>query len=152
MHVVSREVVVDAAPETVWSVVTEPEQIALWFADRAEVELRPGGAGTFVLCGEEVPIVVERVEPPRRFSFRWLHPAGEDPQAGNSVLVEFTLVPLGSGTRLRVVETGLDELGWPADRVDGYTEDHTSGWTRYLDALVAVTPRTGGALAAGGGS
>jgi hypothetical protein len=30
-------------------------------------------------CG---PVVMEAVEPPARFSFRWNHPRGEEPAAG----------------------------------------------------------------------
>jgi len=38
---------------------------------------------------------VEIVDPPTRFSFRWNHPRGEEPVAGNSMLVEFMLTPEG---------------------------------------------------------
>jgi uncharacterized protein YndB with AHSA1/START domain len=57
--------------------------------------------------------VVEAVEPPNRFSFRWNHPAGEQPTTTNSMLVEFTLVGEGERTRLRVVETGHELHAWP---------------------------------------
>ncbi|MBS1864253.1 MAG: SRPBCC domain-containing protein [Actinobacteria bacterium] len=40
---IEREVRIEAPVETVWSIVTEPEQIARWFASSAEVDLRPGG-------------------------------------------------------------------------------------------------------------
>ena len=53
------------------------------------------------------PVVVEAVEPPTRFSFRWNHPAGEEPTPSNSLLVEFTLAPEGEHTRLRVSESAL---------------------------------------------
>ena len=50
------------------------------------------------------PIDVQSVEPPSQSSFRWNHPAGQEPTPGNSMLVEFTLVAEGERTRLRVVE------------------------------------------------
>ena len=34
------------------------------------------------------PVVVETVDRPRRFSFRWNYPAGEEPVTGNSMLVD----------------------------------------------------------------
>lgn len=73
-----------------------------WFSDAAEVDARPGGDGTLSWNGRGVnrPVTValrvERVEPPRLFSFRWDHPAGSEPREGNSMLVEFTLTAEGT--------------------------------------------------------
>jgi uncharacterized protein YndB with AHSA1/START domain len=130
---IEREVLVEAPVETVWRTVSEPEQIVQWFADRAELELRPGGEGVFVFR-DIAPLVVEAVEPPTRLSFRWSHPDGEHPEVNNSVLVEFTLTADGpERTRLRVVETGLDLLDWTEDRKREYAEDHRNGWANFLD-------------------
>ncbi len=38
---VEREILIEASPEVVWGVITEPEQIRRWFSDEAEVEARP---------------------------------------------------------------------------------------------------------------
>jgi uncharacterized protein YndB with AHSA1/START domain len=112
---VEREILIEAPADVVWRTITEPDQIARWFADRVQLDLRPGGDGTLVfeekaaVHAATVPLVVETVDPPRRFSFRWGHPDGEAPAAGNSVLVEFTLsAESDERTRRRVVETGLD--------------------------------------------
>ena len=43
---IEREILIEAPAEVVWGVITEPEQISRWFTDEAEVEARPGGAGT----------------------------------------------------------------------------------------------------------
>src|SRR5580700_8157027 len=108
---IEREVVIDAPVEMVWRTITEPDQISQWFADRVELEAEPGGRGLMVFGDHGVPLVVEVVDPPTRFSFRWNHPASEKPVAGNSALVEFTLVPDGGArTRLRVVESGIELL------------------------------------------
>jgi uncharacterized protein YndB with AHSA1/START domain len=85
------------------------------------------------------PLVVETVEPPSRFSFRWSHPEGTHPGADNSLLVEFTLVPDGSErTRLRVVESGLDSLTWAEEDKVRYAEDHRGGWANFLDKLAGL--------------
>jgi uncharacterized protein YndB with AHSA1/START domain len=138
---VEREILIDAPADVVWRTITEPEQIVQWFADRVELDARPGGAGTLVFeeMSNTAPLVVETVDPPHRFTFRWGHPDGEAPVPGNSVLVEFTLTAEGDGrTRLRVAETGLDAIGWPDDEKTRYADDHRNGWAMYLGRLGAL--------------
>ena len=142
---IERDVLIEAPAEVVWRTITEPDQIVQWFADRVELDLRSGGAGTLVFEDKATtkattaPLVVTRVEPPRRFSFRWGHPEGEEPVPGNSVLVEFSLSDEGSDrTRLRVVETGLDVIGWPEDQKARYVEDHRHGWAVHLGRLEGI--------------
>ena len=139
---IEREVVIDAPVDVVWRTVTEPEQIIQWFADRVELDATPGGRGLLVFDndgGETVhrsPLVVEAVEAPTRFAFRWSHPEGETPAAGNSLLVEFLLSPEGSErTRLKVMESGLDELGWSEDEKSHFAKDHNEGWAYHLGRL-----------------
>ena len=65
---IERELILPAPPEQVWEVITSSG----FLADEVELDLRPGGrlslrwnhSGTY--HGR-----VERVEPPRFFSFRW---------------------------------------------------------------------------------
>jgi uncharacterized protein YndB with AHSA1/START domain len=138
---IEREVVIDAPVDVVWRTITEPDQITQWFADRVELIAEPGGHGAMYFGdeGEGGPLVVDAVEAPTRFSFRWNHPAGEDPVDGNSLLVEFTLVAEGSErTRLRVVESGLDLLAWPDAEKERYAEEHNGGWATFLERLVAL--------------
>ncbi|MGD0749456.1 MAG: SRPBCC domain-containing protein [Acidimicrobiales bacterium] len=144
---IARDVLIEAPADVVWRTITEPDQISRWFADRVELELRPGGTGTFTFERADhdsphvAPLVVTAVEPPRQFAFRWGHPDGETPGPGNSVLVEFTLSPEGSGhTRLLVSETGLEGIGWPEAQKASYAEDHRNGWaffTGRLEGLLA---------------
>jgi uncharacterized protein YndB with AHSA1/START domain len=79
--------------------------------------------------------VVEAVEPPTRFSFRWNHPAGEEPTPTNSLLVEFTLASEGEGTRLRVTESALGSLDRPDIDKAKYAEEHNHGWGDFLGKL-----------------
>jgi len=135
---IEREVVIDAPVEVVWRTITEPEQIRQWFADRVELELEPGGRGLMGFEDRAVPLVVEAVEPPIRFAFRWNHPAGEEPAAGNSTLVEFTLVGEGERTRLRVAERGLDVLAWPVGDKEHFADEHREGWALFMDRLARL--------------
>ncbi len=142
---IERDVVIEAPVEVVWRTVTEPDQIAQWFANRVELSATPGGAGVFMFEDNDgnvvhtAPLVVETVDPPTRFSFRWCHPDGTDPKPGNSVLVEFTLVSEGRGrTRLRVAESGLDIIAWTDDDKVRYAEEHRDGWSNFLDRLTVL--------------
>jgi uncharacterized protein YndB with AHSA1/START domain len=133
---IEREVVIDAPVEVVWRTITEPEQISQWFADRVELEVKPGGHGYLGFGDQGGPVVVEALDPLTRFSFRWNHPVGEDPAVGNSILVEFILVPVGAQrTLLRVVESGHDLLPWPDEEKDRYADEHRGGWATFLDRL-----------------
>ena len=140
---IEREVVIDAPVEVVWRTITEPDQITRWFAERAELELAPGGEGYLGFDEQHGgPIVVEAVDPPVRFSFRWNHPAGVQPVPGNSVLVEFTLTASGpERTHLRVVEGGHELLAWPDAEKERYAGEHNGGWADYLGRLAGLYAR-----------
>jgi uncharacterized protein YndB with AHSA1/START domain len=135
---IEREILIEAPAEVVWRTITEPEQVAQWFADRVELDARPGGNGTLVFedTAHSAALVVETVDPPHRFTFRWGHPDGDAAVPGNSVLVEFTLTAEGDErTRLRVAETGLDAIGWPDDDKARYADEHRNGWVVILGRL-----------------
>jgi uncharacterized protein YndB with AHSA1/START domain len=103
---------------------------------------RPGRARFNGDDGQPVqtaPLVVETVEAPTRFAFRWSHPDGEVPVAGNSILVEFLLSAEGEArTRLRVTETGLETIGWSAEDKERYAREHNEGWGHFLDRLAGL--------------
>src|SRR3954447_22680814 len=126
--VIEREVLIEAPVEVVWRTITEADQMSQWFADRVELVVEPGAHGYLGFGDQGGPVVVETVDPPTRFSFRWNHPAGEEPAAGNSLLVEFSLVGEGEQTRLRVIESGLDPLRWPDADKQRYADEHNGGW------------------------
>jgi uncharacterized protein YndB with AHSA1/START domain len=134
---ISREVVIDAPPDVVWSIVTEPRHVARWFSDEADIDLRPGGAMLLTWHGHGAyQARVETVDPPRTFTFRWLRRENNEPREGTSTLVEFTLAPEGSGTRLRVVESGFQQLSWAEEERARYADENSRGWIRELDELV----------------
>ena len=85
------------------------------------------------------PVVVETVDPPVRFSFRWNHPREEEPVAGNSMLVEFSLTrESDERTRIRVTESGHELRDWPEAEKQRYSDDHQEGWGGFLDRLTSV--------------
>ncbi|MFD6135985.1 SRPBCC family protein [Isoptericola sp. NPDC060257] len=137
---IEREIYVEAAPEVVFEVVSSPEHVRRWWPDDADFDPEPGTAGS-ITFGEgpdrtvESFTVVESL-PPRTFSFRWTHPAGQGATAGNSLLVTFELVPSGDGTLLRMTETGFREQGWEVAVLEQRYREHVEGWAYYLPRLV----------------
>jgi uncharacterized protein YndB with AHSA1/START domain len=137
--VIEREILIEAPAEVVWRTITEPDQITRWFADRVELVVEAGAHGYMGFGDQGGPVVVETVDPPNRFSFRWNHPSGEEPVAGNSVLVEFTLTPEGQErTRLRVTESGHEQRAWDDAEKQRYADEHRDGWGVFLDRLANV--------------
>jgi uncharacterized protein YndB with AHSA1/START domain len=138
---IEKEILISAPVETVYRVITEPAQIAQWFADAAELDPAPGGEGrlTFEDRATNQPMStrlrVEAAEPPHRFAFRWDYPDGEQPHEGNAPLVEFTLTAEGPGTRLRVIESGFAALGKPEQVKATYIDMHDKGWDVHLASL-----------------
>jgi uncharacterized protein YndB with AHSA1/START domain len=133
---IEREIHIAAPLERVWSVVTEPR---FWVGegDPAQADLREG-ALIMSDHGEygRYPLRIERIDPQRYVSYRWATTfPGEEPREGNSTLVEFTLVPEGDETRLRVVESGFAELAAPEDTRRTSLEGNTEGWASELDEL-----------------
>jgi uncharacterized protein YndB with AHSA1/START domain len=133
---VEREILIDAPPEVVWAVITEPNHVSGWFSDSAEIDLRPGGKISLTWEGRHTEHGrVEKVEPPHFFSFRWIRGSDTDVREDNSTLVEFSLSAEREGTRLRVVETGFTNLDLPEDDQAKDAEAHRQGWELELDEL-----------------
>src|SRR5918995_991050 len=133
---IEQEIVIEAPPEVVWELITDPQHVGAWFGDAAEIDLRPGGDAALTWEGYGTFLArVEKVEPPRFFSFRWARPTDTPPAEGNSTLVEFSLSAEGEGTRLRVVESGFDTLALPEDEKAQRLADNTEGWKVELGHL-----------------
>lgn len=137
-----------AAPlDRVWRAVSDPAEFGTWFrVDMAGTRFEPGkpAVGKMTYPGFEgapFEILIERVEAPRVFAFRW-HPYGIDPNYDYSnepmTLVEFALEAERSGTRLTVTESGFDAL--PLSRRAEAFRMNGEGWAeqmRNIEAHVA---------------
>ena len=97
---VTREVELPAPPDEIWEALTDPERLEEWFATEVELEVRTGGLGIFRWGnGETRTAVVEEVDPPHRFGFRW---TDVDDAAESEVRFELEETP--GGTRVTVRE------------------------------------------------
>jgi uncharacterized protein YndB with AHSA1/START domain len=143
---IERETVIAAPVERVWALLTEAEHVGRWFCDDgADIDLRPGGRMVLRWAehGTGVAQIVD-VDRPHRFSYRWAairEHWGEEPDERNSTLVQFTLDREGDGTRLRVVESGFDELDGTDEQRRTAFEGNTEGWEVQLGNVKGYAER-----------
>jgi uncharacterized protein YndB with AHSA1/START domain len=131
---------IEAAPDDVWTALTEAGELVRWFPLSASVT--PGAGGAMRWAWDEAwpwTFRVDAWEPGRRL--RLLHegyrpfdaagqPVGDAPAAG-PVAVEFTLEAGGGGTRLRLVHSGFGRGAEWDDEFDGISH----GWPFELCSL-----------------
>ena len=138
---IEREIHVEAPPEVVFEVISRPEHIRQWWDVACDVEPSPGETGELVWADGDDPrahvqaITIVTTEPPRLFAFRWTHPLDEPAAVENSLLVTFELVPSGSGTQLRLTETGFRERGWEIATLEQHYREHESGWDTFVPRI-----------------
>jgi uncharacterized protein YndB with AHSA1/START domain len=132
-----RQIHIEASPEVVFDVVSRPEHLREWWSDDAILDPAPGAVGELIWGDRErvAPITVVDLDPPRRFSFRWVWPENEAATLENSLLVTFDLEPSGGGTLLRLTETGFREKGWEAAVLEQQYHEHVVGWDTFLPRL-----------------
>jgi uncharacterized protein YndB with AHSA1/START domain len=131
---IERTVEIAHPPSKVWAALTTAEGLGTWFGHDATIDLRPGGSADLTWnSGDRAHMRIERVEEPSVFGFTWQIyglPA-DDPRR---TYVEFTLEPVGAGTRLTVVESGFAQL--PEDAYAKAYDANTDGWRSELAELV----------------
>jgi uncharacterized protein YndB with AHSA1/START domain len=136
-----REIHIEASPEVVFEVISRPEHLREWWSDEASLDPAPGAVGELVWGdrAQVAAITVVDLDPPRRFSFRWVAPDGEPATAENSLLVVFDLTPSGTGTLLRLTESGFREKGWEIAVLEEAYQEHGVGWDTFLPRLRTYT-------------
>jgi uncharacterized protein YndB with AHSA1/START domain len=116
---VEREITVPVDPERAWRMVTEPEHLERWFAERVELDPVPGSPVRVVSDdGGERHGVVEEVDAPRRLRFVWYAPPDGPPSS-----VEIEVVPDAGGSRISVIERELIAI----DAVSQFTAGSPAG-------------------------
>jgi len=152
---IEKQLTLRAPVSRVWKAIADAKEFGSWFGFQIEGEFVAGKTirGTFNGPFDEGALVehqkslgikpskiklpppnsvfctVERVEPERYFSFRWI-PYGIDadvaPEGEPTTLVEFRLEPVAEGTRLTIVESGFDRV--PAHRRERAFRMNEGGW------------------------
>jgi uncharacterized protein YndB with AHSA1/START domain len=131
---IERTVEIAHPPAKVWAALTTAEGLGAWFGNKASIDLRPGGAAEMTWDhGHKAEMRVERVEEPSVFGYTW-HIYGLPDEDPRRTYVEFTLEPVGAGTRLTVVESGFGQLD--DDAYEKAYGGNTQGWASELGELV----------------
>lgn len=144
-----KEIVVKADPPTAFWAFTE--QVRSWWPVRThsvggeagrDLRLDPQG---FV---ETLPDGTQSTwgsilawEPGRRVAMTW-HP-GQEPNPHTRV--EVTFEPVAQGTLVRLVHSGWEALGLPAEQASGRVGEYRSGWDYVLGRFVAGLGAAGAA-------
>ena len=153
---IEKQVTLRAPVARVWRAIADSAEFSRWFGVEFLGEFAPGKRMTAVFprpineaalmdrqraLGVEpskirqpgpdlVFCTIERIEPERYFSFRWIPfgiEDGLDPAAEPTTLVEFRLEPVPEGTHLTIIESGFDRV--PEHRRRRAFVMNDGGWT-----------------------
>jgi uncharacterized protein YndB with AHSA1/START domain len=120
-------------PEKIWRALTQPHLIAEWLMQN---DFKPEVGHHFTLRMEAQPnwdgvidCQVLVVEPNKTLSYAW-------GALGLESIVMFTLTPTGTGTHLR-----MEQSGFPPDRPQNY-QGAKYGWQHFFAKLEQVLART----------
>lgn len=146
--VIEREIVLRSSRSEVWTALTTEDGLAGWWADRVEVDARPGGTMRFHF-GDEHGVYeaeIDHFEPEARFAYFWRPFADLEESTDYPDLrtrVEFVLAEHPDGTLLKLRETGFAAL--PDALAARSLADNEDGWnvelghlTTYLETGVPV--------------
>jgi uncharacterized protein YndB with AHSA1/START domain len=159
---IEKHVTLRAPVSRVWSAIADATEFSRWFGVKLTGEFAAGKTiiGTFDEGVDEAVITsfqkkvglppskvrmpekntvfctVERIEPERYFSFRWIPygiDAEADPKNEPTTLVEFRLEKVAEGTLLTIVESGFDRV--PAHRRERAFRMNEGGWAAQAENI-----------------
>jgi uncharacterized protein YndB with AHSA1/START domain len=127
---IEKVITIAARPETVFRLLTDPNEYVRWKGKLAQFDARPGGMFhvDFMNDKDIVDGTFVEVIPSRRVVFTWGWKGNPVVPPGSST-VEIDLEPDGQGTRLRLVHRGLPEAALAT---------HAEGWDYFLPRLTNV--------------
>ena len=142
---IEKKILLHASPARVWQAISDAEAFGRWFGVRFDGPFAAGARLTGRIVpttvdadvaklqkpheGKAFEFVVDRIEPMRRFSFRW-HPYAVEPGVDYSkeptTLVVFALEDVPGGTLLTISESGFDQI--PLARRAAAFKANDGGW------------------------
>lgn len=124
---IDKERYIDAPPEVVYAFLTDSAKMLQWIGTEIDLDPRPGGI--FRVVPNNVDVIrgefLEAV-PFSRVSFTWGFEGEGHAVPAGSTIVDITLTPEGTGTRLRLIHRDL---------TGEHQERHDAGWDHYLERV-----------------
>jgi len=146
---IERKIVLKATRARVWRALTNIDEFNGWFGVRLSGKQFAAGerfTGNVTYPGYEhltMEVTIQQCEPEKVLSWRW-HPHAVDPKVDYSkepmTLVEFVLEKTGTGTLLKVTESGFDAI--PAHRRDEAFRMNSGGWDAQMKNIQAYVNPT----------
>lgn len=132
---ITKQIEIKASITRVWAALTDYREFGSWFRVDLESPFEVGEitTGRMTYPGSEgmlFTVQVLAMDEPNFFSFRW--PWDEhnllDSEAAleQTILVEFSLTKISTGTRLQVVESGFERV--PENQRVNMIRGNTEGW------------------------
>jgi len=155
---IEKRVLLHAPLDRVWHAISDAKQFGTWFGVELDGPFVAGARMTGRIVptqvdpeiaklqepysGRAFEYTVERIEPMRRFSFRW-HPFAVDPNVDYSkeptTLVVFELEEVAGGTSLTITESGFDRI--PLERRAKAFEANEGGWAKQTELIAKYLAR-----------
>lgn len=149
---IEKSVLLQAPRERVWRAVSLAENFGSWFGADFDAPFVSGAHLAATIeptsvdpevarlqqphAGKAFEFHVVEIDPPKKISFRW-HPYATDAGADYShepmTLIEFELSEEGASTRLRISESGFDQL--PLERRKSAFAANEGGWTHQCELV-----------------
>jgi uncharacterized protein YndB with AHSA1/START domain len=143
---IEKKIVLRATRERVWQAISDSKKFGAWFGVAFDGPFAEGARLTGKItpttvdadiaklqqphAGTAFEVLVDRIEPMRRFAFRW-HPLAVEPGVDGSkeptTLVVFELEEVPGGIQLTISESGFDQI--PLARRAKAFADSDGGWT-----------------------
>lgn len=131
---IEQEIFIDAPVKKVWDFVSAP---TWWVGENGPDHVTIDGNRVVAECKYgRFPVLIETTNALSSIACRWASSyPGEEPKAGNSTLVEFSLTPENGGTQLKVTESGFAHLDAPESDQIRFFEENSEGWSMMMNVV-----------------
>jgi len=126
MAAIVTERIIAAGPARVWNALTQPDEIACWWAAEARVKPEVGSIGEFRFRPPAGDLQFEVAELVQNKHLHWISRQGPPQWAGTSVIWQLELIH--NGTRLLFTHDGFVKK-------DEAYEQTRGNWDYFLDSL-----------------